>query len=138
MFNSIFGQIMKLYEFFSVPSVEDSEKTPDYKNQSERERLANDVYWFILDHDKLHKEHFMPIAQDIRKEHKTKKEVDRKKYTECWAPMVEQGCMEFYHENHLQGDPKKLFDEDFVKSICERLAERHIEDVVKGEYKLGD
>ena len=129
---------MKLYEFFSVPSVNDDEHKSDFTSKAERQRLANDIFWFILDHDQLHKKHFLPIAQEIYQQHKSKKEIDRKKYTECWMPMVREGCMAFYKESKMMGDPKKLFDQEMCKSICERLAEKHIEDIRKGEYKLGE
>jgi hypothetical protein len=131
---------MKLYEFFSVPSIGkdgDGNETYGHDTKAERQRLANDIYWFILDHDHLHKKHFFPIAQEIYELHKANKDIDRKKYTECWMPMVKEGCMAFYKEEKLKGDPKKLFDKEFCKSICERIAERHIKDITKGEYKLG-
>jgi hypothetical protein len=130
---------MKLYEFFSVASVKDHDPNLDQNRKSskeEREKLANDVFWFILDHDDLHKQHFLPIAQEIYKE-STKGNVDRKKYKECWMPMVEQGCMSFYKKQKMKGNPNKVFTEEFCEDICERLAEHHIEDIVKGSYKLG-
>jgi hypothetical protein len=127
---------MLLKEFFSVPSIEkhqDGSKSKD----SDRAQLANDVYWFILDHDRLHKQHFVPIAQEIYNAVKQKKSIDQSKYTECWMPMVEQGCSEFYDKNKMKGRPKDIFDEELRKEICQKIAERHIEDIKKGEYNLG-
>lgn len=131
---------MKLYEFFSVPSIaKDKEGNENYghNTKAERQRLANDIYWYILDHDHLHKKHFFPIAKEIYELHKAKKDIDRKKYTARWLPMVKEGCMAFYKEQKMTGDPKKLFDKDFFRAICERLADRHIKDITKDEYKLG-
>ena len=130
---------MLLTEFFSVPSIKDNDpklgfKDPDSKTQ--REKLANDVFWFILDHDRLHKEHFFPIAKEINEAIK-KNKLDRKKYTECWMPMVEEGCKDYHEEHKMKGNPKKIFDEEFCKEMCERIAEQYIEDIRKGEYRLG-
>ncbi len=130
---------MLLKEFFSVPSIKDNDPSLGFNkkdSESEREKLANDVFWFILDHDKLHKKYFFPLAQEIYETNKRKK-LDKTKYVECWMPMVEEGCMEYHHEKKLKGNPKKLFDEEFCKEMCQRLAEQHVEDICKGEYKLG-
>lgn len=130
---------MLLKEFFSVPSVKDNDPKLGFgkkDSDSEKEKLANDVFWFILDHDKLHKKHFMPIAQEIHEANKSGK-LDRKKYTECWMPMVEEGCMEFYKANKMSGKPRKIFDEEMCKGLCQRIADQHLEDIRKGEYNLG-
>ena len=131
---------MKLFEFFSVPSVDehnDKKKGDNPDSDSERQRLANDLYWYILDHDSIHKEHFIPIAQKIEKEFKKDKKIDKSKYQECWMPMVKQACLEYHKKNKMHGNPKKVFDEDLCKHLCKRLADRFIEDIKKGEYKLG-
>ena len=86
---------MLLQEFFSVPSIE-KHQDGSLNKDKDRAKLANDVFWFILDHDRLHKQHFIPIAQEIYRQVAAKKPVDHEKYTECWMPMVEQGCSEFY------------------------------------------
>jgi hypothetical protein len=130
---------MKLYEFFSVPSVEkDEEHQLDDQSKTNREKLANDLFWYMLDHDDLHKKHFIPIAQKINRELKSGKKIDREEYTECWMPMVKEGCLEFHKEHKMKGDPKKLFDKEICKGLCHRLAEKHLEDLEKKSYKLGD
>jgi hypothetical protein len=130
---------MKLYEFFSVPSVEkDEEHQSDDQSSTNREKLANDLFWYILDNDDLHKKHFIPIAQEINRKLKTDKKVDREEYTECWMPMVKEGCLEFHKEHKMKGDPKKLFDKEICKGLCHRFAEKHLEDIEKKSYKLGD
>ena len=93
---------MKLYEFFSVPDGSNTDKealNKSHKTETEREKLASDVYWFILDHDRLHKEHFLPMAMKMHEDFKKNKKLDREKYTECWQPMVEDGCLEFFKKN---------------------------------------
>ncbi len=127
---------MLLKEFFSVPSIEKHQDDSKGKDK-DKAQLANDVYWFILDHDRLHKQHFIPIAQEIYSKVKRKQELDQEHYTECWMPMVEQGCSDYYTKNKMKGNIKKLFDEDFRKELCQKIAERHLEDIKKGEYKLG-
>lgn len=132
---------MKLLEFFSVPSIENqpqSKKDIKDKSDDKKEQMVNDVYWFILDHDRLHKKHFFSIARKINLENKKNGQVDRKKFTDCWMPMVKEGCMDFYETQKMQGDPKKIFTKEMLKTICERLADRHIQDIIKDEYQLGE
>jgi hypothetical protein len=130
---------MKLYEFFSVPSIEkDEEHQSDDQSNTNREKLVNDLFWYILDHDDLHKKYFIPIAQKIDRKLRAEEKVDREEYTECWMPMVKEGCLEFHKENKMKGDPKKLFDKEICKGLCHRFAEKHLEDLEKKSYKLGD
>ena len=130
---------MKLYEFFSVTSVDPEREDNKGKLDDEnREKIANDLFWFILDHDRLHKEHFLPIARDIHRQYKKNKKVDRADFTECWMPMVREACLEFHKEHQMKGNPKSVFDKEFCKGVCERLAEKHIDDITKNRYKLGD
>lgn len=128
---------MKLYEFFSVPSL-DKHSSDNKKSEDKQEKLLNDVYWFILDHDKLHKEHFFPIAQKIQKQYKLSNKVNREKFVDCWMPMVKEGCMDYYKKNKMSGKPSNIFSETLVKTICKRLADQHIEDIINDEYQLGD
>jgi|APGre2960657404_1045060.scaffolds.fasta_scaffold00572_2 hypothetical protein len=130
---------MKLFEFFSVASVKDHDPRLDHDkdSQTEREKLANELFWYILDHDDIHKKHVMPIAQDIARA-KKKGNVDMKKYTECWMPMVEEACLEFHKEEKMPHNPRKLFDREFREELCKRLAEKYVEDIKKDRYKLGD
>jgi hypothetical protein len=69
---------------------------------------------------------------------KSKKSIDRKRYTECWMPMVKEGCSDFYKEKKMTGKLEKIFNNEFRETLCKRLAHRHIEDISKNLYKLGD
>ena len=130
---------MKLYEFFSVPSLEnDQDGKSEKMSDSNRERLANDLYWYILDHDDLHKKHFMPIAKQIEQTLRSTKKIDRDSVKEQWMPMVKEACLDYYKKHNMQGHPKKIFDEEFCKGLCERLSDQYIEDIRKGSYKLGE
>jgi hypothetical protein len=131
---------MNLFEFFSVPSIdehEDKKKGANPKDDTERQQLSDELFWYILDHDDIHKKHFLPIAKKIHDEYKKTKKIDRSKYQECWMPMVREACLEFHEKNKMFGHPNKVFDGELCKHLCKRLAERHIEDIKKGEYKLG-
>jgi hypothetical protein len=130
---------MKLFEFFSVTSIRDHDPRlgHDKDSQTEREHMFNEVFWHILDHDDLHKKYFMPIAQEIYKAHK-KGNVDMKKYTECWMPMVKEGCLDYHKKHKMPQNPNKLFDKEFREELCKHIGEKHIEDIKKDEYKLGD
>jgi len=129
---------MLLKEFFSVPSVKDHNdfKEPGKHSDEEKAKLANDVFWFILDHDRLHKKYFMPVAQEMYVSGKNT-DISLDEYTECWLPMVKKGCLEYHKEHKLKGNPGKIFDKEFCKEVCERIAEKHFEDVKKNAYKLG-
>ena len=51
---------MKLYEFFGALNVNQSpDKNEDgVLSKEEREQFKNDLFYYILDHDKIHKENF--------------------------------------------------------------------------------
>lgn len=132
--------IMNLFEFFSVPSVkdhQDKEKGQTPTSDSERHQLTDELFWYILDHDDLHKKHVIPQLHKIRNDSKDSKKIDKSKYQECWIPLVKEACLKFHKENKMSGHPKKVFDEEICKQLCRRLADRYIEDIKKGEYKLG-
>jgi len=130
---------MKLFEFFSVPSVKEYEekKHDNPESDNERAQLAEELFWYILDHDDLHKKHFIPAAQKISQEYKKNKKLDKSKYQECWMPMVREACLKFHEKNKIRGNPKKVFDKEMCEHLCKLLADRYIEDIKKGEYKLG-
>ena len=135
---------MKLNEFFGninhaingKPDLRDKRDQISGKTKIEDEKLADEVYWFILDHDHLHKKHFMPLARDIQSKQKSKK-FNHEEYIQKWLPMVNDGCMEFYRHHKMEEDPKDLFPVDLRKNLCRRLADQHHEDISKGEYNLG-
>jgi hypothetical protein len=134
---------MKLYEFFGVPTNEKSEKDQvDPRDelsgvtQADKDKLVDDVYWYILDHDQLHKDHFIPLAREIAEKQKSKS-FDHGKYVSKWMPLVNKGCMEFYKEMKMTRDPKDIFPSDMRKALCHRLADQHHKDIEKEEYKLG-
>ena len=129
---------MKLYEFFGVPQYEEEKDASDElsgKTADEEEKLADEVYWFILDDDHLHKECFMPLAQEISEKMKNKS-FDRGEFTKKWMPMVNKGCLKFYKKHEMIDDPKDVFTLEMRKALCQRFAEEHHSAIEKGEYKL--
>ena len=129
---------MKLYEFFGVPTyLENQDHRDDLtgKTADEEEKLADELYWFILDDDELHKKHFIPVAREIH-EKISQPNFDRKSYMKKWAPMVNKGCMKYYKKNEMTEDPNDVFTKEMRNGLCERLADQFFDDIQKGEYKL--
>lgn len=123
---------MLLKEFFgkNADPIKDLHKGRDDQN------IGDELFWYIVDHDKLHKDFFHPIAQKIKKESNSNK-FDKEKYVAEFMPMVKKGCMEFYHQNKMQGKLGTLFSKELRKDMCERLFDHYREDIVKDQYKLG-
>jgi hypothetical protein len=97
---------MLLNEFFGSAIAlgkKEDHKNPDNKNNTDQ------VFWYILDHNKLHKDHFHPLASKIKKHH-TEDKLDRESMMKEFMPMVKKGCKEFYHQNKLPGHFENNFD----------------------------
>ena len=120
---------MKLMEFFGKP-------VDMYKEMSKErngDHIGDDLFWYIIDHDKLHKDYFFPIAKKL----KSLKECGREMVLELYMPMVNKGCKEFYSEKKLDGRLGKVFPAQLRESICERLHDHYFDDIRNGRYKLG-
>lgn len=120
---------MKLYEFFGTwqakaPMDQDEPGKPSHE---EKDAFKNDLFFYILDNDDIHKKHFYEIASRVHED----KDGDQK----VWMPMVNRGCLEYYKEKHLQDDPKDLFSKEFREDLCQLLDDHFRKDVIKGEYK---
>lgn len=130
---------MKLNEFFNVPIDPLKEPDPHHNHVSadEKERMANEVFWFILDNDSLHKEFVLPFVKDL-KHLISSPNYDKERFTKYWSPMVSKGCNLFYKKEKLKKDPKNLFDQEFKDGICEKLTEKFIEEIRNDYYQVGD
>lgn len=122
---------MKLFEFFGRTDV----KTKDLERDSRKQDLDN-LYYYILEHDKLHKDYFIPLAQKIKKESKLKTPNKAAQIKE-FMPMVEKGCKEYYIKNKVPGKFESVFTKDIKEELCEKLYDYYYEDVIKDNYKLG-
>jgi hypothetical protein len=123
---------MLLNEFFGSfdPNKAKNEEDKQKKKINEDD-LLEAIFEYILNNDKLHKEQFVPVAQTILRnptsEHKAN----------IWLPLVNKGCMEFYHQNKMIEDPISLFNKEFRKKMCERFSTACNRDILKGEFDLG-
>ena len=119
-------------EFFGKPV--------DIEKEMSKERgdngIGNDLFWFIIDHDKVHKDHFHDIAKKIHRQHKSKS-VNKEEIVKDFLPMVKKGCMEFYTHHKLPGRPGNHFDKELIKDLCERLFDHYKDDIIHGKYKIG-
>lgn len=131
---------MKLFEFFGKID-HDIENTDDQNrigiNKEEEAKLADDVFWFILDDDDLHKQYFMPIARKLKKIYDSESKLDDIHDWKSWAKMVNNGCMKYYQEHALKDDPNDIFDKKFRMELCKKLTNHYHDDIIKGEYNLG-
>jgi hypothetical protein len=124
---------MLLKEFFG-PAIKAGNKMLDSKEKSSEQN--DDLFWYILDHDKLHKDYFLPLAQKIKKQHNENK-LDRTKCSQEFMPMVEKGCMEYYNKKKLTGKLGKIFPKELREDLCEKLFDHYYEDILKDSYSLG-
>jgi hypothetical protein len=123
---------MLLNEFFGKAI--DAGKKQALKKDDDN-KMNDDVFWFILDHDRLHKEYFHPLASNIKKESLSGK-INKEKTVANFMPMVEKGCLEYYHKNKMKGKPAKLFPKEMREELCEKLYDHFVEDITKDKYKL--
>ena len=121
---------MLLNEFFgkNIDPIKNLQKGRDDNN------LGDELFWYIIDHDKLHKDYFFPIAAKISKQ---KESYDRSSMIKEFMPMVVKGCREFYEKKKMKGKLGKVFSEELRHDTCERLLDHFREDIIKGKYKIG-
>lgn len=113
------------------PAGQKKESEKNSKKFDENE-LQEMIYEFIINNDKLHKEEFLPVAQRMSRnptsDHQAK----------IWLPLVNKGCMEFYHQNKMMEDPVQLFHKKFRKEMCEKIANEANKEILRGDYQLGE
>lgn len=124
---------MLLNEFFGK-AIDLTNKQENSKD--EHGKIADDAFWFIVDHDRLHKDHFHTLAPKIKKANESGK-LDKTALVKQFMPMVEKGCKEFYHKNKMTGKLGKLFPKEMREEMCERLYDHYCEDIVKDRYQIG-
>lgn len=101
--------------------------------EGEDNNTSDDLFWYILDHDKLHKDYFFPIAKKVKK----LKECGPEMVLELYMPMVVKGCKEYYHDKKLEGRMSKCFPKEMREELCQRLHDHYHQDILKGKYKIG-
>jgi hypothetical protein len=124
---------MLLNEFFGK-SIDIKKSSSDEKHDDKN--TANELFWYFLDHDRLHKDYVIPLARKIKHAHHTES-LNKSKFVKEFMPMVNKGCLEYYEENDLKGRPETLFSKDLREELCEKLYDHFCDDIVKDKYKLG-
>jgi hypothetical protein len=121
---------MLLKEFFgkNIDPIKNLQKGRDDSN------IGDNLFWYIIDHDRLHKDYFFPIAAKLAKH---KENYDRSSMIKEFMPMVLKGCKEFYSKKKMKGKLGKVFSKELRDDMCERLLDHYREDIVKGKYKIG-
>jgi hypothetical protein len=120
---------MLLNEFFSKP-IDVNQKNKEDRN----EKFDDDLFYFMIDHDKLHKDYFFPIAEKLKK--KTG-QCEDSEILEMFMPMVIKGCKEFYADRKMTGKLGKKFTKELREELCKRLYEHYKEGILKDQYRLG-
>lgn len=124
---------MKLFEFFGNinhdPNQEEK-RDPQSPGKEEEQELADNVFWYILDDDDLHKKHFMPIAKELKAKYADKTD-DASRDWKVWIPMVNAGCMKYYKEHKIEDHPSDTFHKEFRRDICKRLEDHYHEAIEK-------
>jgi len=93
--------------------------------------LLNNLFYFVIDHDKLYKEYFLPIAKKIKNE-----DLSKENCIVEFMPMVKKGCMEYYKANKMKGALSKCFPKELREELCEKLHDHYREGLLKNEYKI--
>ena len=124
---------MMLKEFFGKAVNIDKHMAKTNQNQG----LGNDLFWFIIDHNKLHKDYLHPIAKKIYQAQKSNK-VDKEILVKEFMPMVRKGCQEYYNFNKMPGNFEDNFSQKMLDELCERLYDHYKDDIASNkQYKLG-
>ena len=125
---------MKLYEFFGKinhnPNEDKDNQDPQALGKEEEQELADNVFWYILDNDELHKKFFMPISKELKKKYADTTDNASRDW-KVWLPMVNSGCMKFYKERNLEQHPSDAFGKEFRRDICKRLEDHYHEAIEK-------
>ena len=133
------AESMKLYEFFNVPQDKKEKESPlgSKKTDDEDQKLAQNVFWYIIDHDDLHKEFVLPFVKNMKQQINSP-DFNRDRFTKSWMPMVNKGCHLYYKHKKLKDDPKELFPKEMREGLCKDLCEKFIEEINDKAYHIGD
>lgn len=130
------GNIMKLFEFFNVPEKEKSQVNSQGQRKDEHE-LEDELFWYILDHDDLHKQHVLPFVKNI-KQQVMDKQYNKDKFKKYLVPMIDKGCDLYYKEEKLSGNPHEMFNKDIKDSVNTRIVDEIISAIEQEAFNIGD
>lgn len=129
---------MKLFEFFGKMSFEQDKENDAFSlSKEDEDALEDTLFWYILDDNDLHKKYFMPIAKNLKARYDNHEDDSSKDWKE-WLPMVNKGCMNYYKEHDVPGDPRDTFNQQLRKELCKRIENHYRTDVLNNEYQLGE
>ena len=113
---------MLLKELFTP----EEDSTPNYD-------LLDDIAFFIDNDDELHKEFFLPAVRELKR----KKIIDRNSIEEiapAFEMLVTKGCEKYNDKYKPQGKTEEIFTQKLMASICNKLAEKHLDYIKDGAY----
>lgn len=119
---------MLLNEFFGRSIDIDRDK----KSKEDKRDFDHELFYYILDHDKLHKDYFFEIAKKMR----SLNECSESMIYEMFMPMVVKGCKEYYHHNKMEGRMADKFPKELRQGLCKQLYDHYHDDVKKNRYRL--
>jgi len=122
---------MLLNEFFGSYNFKTSNDKHNKDAEMKEADLVSEIFEYIINNDDLHKEDFLPVAEQMART------ATKEQKSDLWMPMANKGCLKFYKENKMKEDPKKIFTMEMRKELCNKLAEHYQGDILKGIYNLG-
>jgi hypothetical protein len=128
---------MKLFEFFNVPIDKDSKPKKIGTSDIDKQKLSDEVFWFILDNDALHKEFVLPFVSQL-KDTITSADFNKERFSKMWAPMVAKGCNLYHKKEKLKDNPKSLFDQELKDGLCQQISDKFIEEFQENIYQVGE
>lgn len=111
---------MLLKEFFG-------EQLKLSNSDKKHDNHVDEVFWFILEHDRLHKEYGLPLINYLKKH----KSIPEDKIFDTFSPMINKGCKEYYVKTQLTGHLKTHFPKKIRQELCNQLYS-HYCDHIKG------
>jgi len=121
---------MKLNEFFGQLNLDQQQHVGNGMHHEEDEKLRDDVFWFVLDDDDLHKQFFIPVADKVKNHHTAR---DWK----TWIPMVKAGSLKYLKTHNIKGDPRERFNKEFLRDVCQRIDDHYRENELKENFADG-
>ena len=91
----------------------------------EKDQFKNDLFFYILDHDDIHRKQFHDIAEQMTDD----------STANIWMPIVKKGCMEFHDANKILQHPRDMFYKEMCEELCHMLDDHYRKDIKKGEYR---
>jgi hypothetical protein len=102
----------------------------DSSTNQDDNKTKDELYQYILDHDRLYKDYFYPLAKKLKGSHSPSATA------QAFMPMVKKGCKEFYHHQKMEGRLGKIFPKEMREELCQQLYDHYTEGVKKNHYKI--